>query len=87
IADTLTFLAIGDTSCRDRDAVHWLGHCMVRVPEGQVRAAARGRGQGAGAEAGTEACLVVSRLVDRETGDMLSVDYVLCDPALADVAA
>ncbi|MGO4280490.1 flagellar biosynthesis protein FlhF [Cupriavidus sp. OV038] len=87
IADTLTFLAIGDTTCRDRDAVHWLGHCMVRVPEGQVRAAARGRGQGAGAEAGTEACLVVSRLVDRETGDMLSVDYVLCDPALADVAA
>ncbi len=46
IADTLTFLAIGDTTCRDRDAVHWLGHCMVRVPEGQVRAAARGRGRG-----------------------------------------
>lgn len=86
IADTLTFLAIGDTTCRDRDAVHWLGHCMVRVPEGQVRAAARGRAQN-GAEAGTEACLVVSRLVDRETGEMLSVEYVLCDPALAEDAA
>jgi len=85
VADTLTFLAIGDATYRDRDAVHWLGHCMVRIPEGQVRAAARGRGNAA--ESGTEACLVVSRLVDRETGDMLAVDYVLCDPALADEAA
>ena len=85
IADTLTFHAIGDATWRDRDAVHWLGHCMVRIPEGQVRAAARGRGNAA--EAGTEACLVVSRMIDRETGDTLSVEYVLCDVALADDAA
>lgn len=85
IADTLTFHAIGDVTCRDRDAVHWLGHCPVRIPEGQVRTAARGRGTGA--EAGTDACLVVSRMVDRDSGDTLSVEYVLCDPALADHAA
>ncbi|SDD62450.1 flagellar biosynthesis protein FlhF [Cupriavidus sp. YR651] len=85
IADTLTFVAIGDTTWRDRDAVHWLGHCMVRIPEGQVRTAARGRANAA--EGGSEACLVVSRLVDRDTGDMLAVDYVLCDTALAGDAA
>ncbi|RZT29308.1 flagellar biosynthesis protein FlhF [Cupriavidus agavae] len=84
IADTLTFHAIGDVLHRERDAVHWLAHGIVRIPDGQVRTAARQRGAG---EVGSEACLVVSRLVDRQTGEMLSVDYLLCDPALADVAA
>ncbi|WP_404993964.1 flagellar biosynthesis protein FlhF [Cupriavidus pauculus] len=91
IADTLTFHAIGDVRCRDRDAVHWLAHCLVRVPDGQVRAAARGRANaanaGEAAETGTEACLVVSRMIARDTGDTLSVEYTLCDPALADDAA
>jgi flagellar biosynthesis protein FlhF len=85
IADTLTFHAVGDTTWRDRDAVHWLGQCIVRIPEGQVRTAARGRTNAA--EAGIEACLVVSRLVDCETGDTLAVEYVLCDVALAEDAA
>jgi len=85
IADTLTFHAIGDVEFRERDAVHWLAHGIVRIPDGQVRTAARQRG--AGGEVGSEACLVVSRLVDRQSGEMLSVDYLLCDPALADVAA
>lgn len=85
VADTLTFHAVGDVTCRDRAAAHWLAHCPVRIPEGQVRTAARGRGNAA--EAGIEACLVVSRMIDHETGDTLSVEYVLCDPALADDAA
>nr|WP_315595961.1 flagellar biosynthesis protein FlhF [uncultured Cupriavidus sp.] len=86
IADTLTFHAIGDVSCRDRDAVHWLAHCLVRIPDSQVRTAARARANN-GAESGIEACLVVSRMVDQESGDTLSVEYVLCDPALANDAA
>lgn len=85
VADTLTFHAVGDVTCRGRDAAHWLAHCLVRIPEGQVRAAARGRGNAA--ESGIEACLVVSRMIDHESGDTLSVEYVLCDPALADDAA
>lgn len=85
IADTLTFHAIGEQAWRDRDAVQWLGHCMVRVPEGQVRTAARVRTDGS--EAGIEACLVVSRLVDRATGEMLATEYMLCDAALAGDAA
>ncbi len=85
VADTLTFHAIGDVTCRDRAAAHWLAHCLVRIPEGQVRTAARGRGNAA--ETGIEACLVVSRMIDLETGDTLSVEYVLCDPALAGDAA
>jgi|GEM_PF-21920 len=84
IADTLTFHAIGEVVCRDRDASHWVAHCLVRIPDGQVRAAARGRANGA--ESGIEACLVVSRMVDHETGNMLAVEYLLCDPALADDA-
>jgi len=85
IADTLTFHAVGDTTWRERGAVHWLGQCIVRIPEGQVRTAARGRANAA--EAGTEACLVVSRMVDCETGDTLAVEYMLCDVALAEDAA
>ncbi|NYI02422.1 flagellar biosynthesis protein FlhF [Cupriavidus plantarum] len=85
IADTLTFHAIGELPWRDRDAVQWLGHCIVRVPEGQVRTAARVRTDGS--EAGIEACLVVSRLVDRASGEMLSTEYILCDAALAGEAA
>ncbi|MCA3191764.1 MULTISPECIES: flagellar biosynthesis protein FlhF [unclassified Cupriavidus] len=85
IADTLTFHAAGDVTCRDRAAAQWLAHCLVRIPEGQVRTAARGRGNAA--EAGIEACLVVSRMIDHETGDTLAVEYMLCDPALADDAA
>ena len=85
IADSLTFHAAGDVTCRDRAAAQWLAHCLVRIPEGQVRTAARGRGNAA--EAGIEACLVVSRMIDHETGDTLSVEYLLCDPALADDAA
>jgi len=85
IADTLTFHAIGEQAWRDRDAVQWLGHSMVRVPEGQVRTAARVRTDGS--EAGIEACLVVSRLVDRATGEMLATEYMLCDAALAGDAA
>jgi flagellar biosynthesis protein FlhF len=85
IADTLTFHAGGDVTCRDRAAAQWLAHCLVRIPEGQVRTAARGRGNAA--EAGIEACLVVSRMIDHETGDTLAVEYMLCDPALADDAA
>lgn len=84
VADTLTFHAIGEQSWRERDAVHWLGQCLVRVPEGQVRTASRGKG---GVEVGIDACLVVSRLVDRDSGETLATDYVLCDPALADDAA
>ncbi|CAG9181317.1 flagellar biosynthesis protein FlhF [Cupriavidus pampae] len=85
IADTLTFHAIGEQPWRDREAVLWLGQCMVRVPEGQVRTAARVRTDGS--DAGIEACLVVSRLVDRDSGEMLATAYVLCDAALADDAA
>ncbi|AZG16239.1 flagellar biosynthesis protein FlhF [Cupriavidus pauculus] len=85
VADTLTFHAIGDVTYRDRAAAHWLAHGLVRIPDGQVRAAARGKGHAG--ESGTEACLVVSRLVDHETGDTVSVEYTLCDPALADDAA
>ncbi|GMG92501.1 flagellar biosynthesis protein FlhF [Cupriavidus metallidurans] len=85
IADTLTFHAIGDTTWRDRDAVHWVGHCAVRIPEGTIRAAGRARDNTA--EAGTEACLVVSRMADRDTGETLAVEYVLCDVALTDDAA
>jgi flagellar biosynthesis protein FlhF len=78
LAETLTFHAHGDAIVRGRDAVQWLAQASVRVLEGAVRGA-----RGAAPEGGVEAGLLVSRAIDRETGQTLSVDYVLCDPALA----
>ncbi len=79
LAETLTFHVIGELQVRDRDAVQWLAQCIVRVPEAAAR---RGAPEG-----GTEACLLVSRMLDRKNGETLAVQYLLCDPALADDAA
>ncbi|WP_354685715.1 flagellar biosynthesis protein FlhF [Cupriavidus necator] len=80
LADTLTFHAVGEATVRERDAVRWLASADVRVPESPVR------GKGA-PEGGIDACLVVARLVDRATGELLDTRYLLCDPALAQDAA
>ncbi|WP_455286462.1 flagellar biosynthesis protein FlhF [Cupriavidus necator] len=80
LADTLTFHAVDEATVGERDAVRWLASADVRVPESPVR------GKGA-PEGGIGACLVVARLVDRATGELLDTRYLLCDPALAQDAA
>ncbi|GLC96437.1 flagellar biosynthesis protein [Cupriavidus sp. TA19] len=80
LADTLTFHAVGDAVVRERDAVRWLASADVRVPDSPAR------GKGA-PEGGIDACLVVVRLVDRASGELLDTRYLLCDPALAPDAA
>lgn len=76
LADTLTFNAVGELPVNGRDAVQWLATAEVRVPEGPVR----GRGT---PEGGIDACLVIARLVDCASGELLESRYLLCDPALA----
>ncbi|MBP0638195.1 flagellar biosynthesis protein FlhF [Cupriavidus sp. AcVe19-6a] len=80
LADTLTFHAVGDAVVRERDAVRWLATADVRVPDSPAR------GKGA-PEGGIDACLVVVRLVDRASGELLDTRYSLCDPVLAPDAA
>ncbi|AQV96535.1 flagellar biosynthesis protein FlhF [Cupriavidus necator] len=80
LADTLTFHAVGEDTVRERDAVRWLASADVRVPDSPVR----GKGT---PEGGIDACLVVARLADRATGELLDTRYLLCDPALAQDAA
>ncbi|RDK06475.1 flagellar biosynthesis protein FlhF [Cupriavidus lacunae] len=80
LADTLTFHAVGEDTVRERDAVRWLASADVRVPDSPVR----GKGT---PEGGVDACLVVARLADRATGELLDTRYLLCDPALAQDAA
>ncbi|MDK3024817.1 flagellar biosynthesis protein FlhF [Cupriavidus taiwanensis] len=80
LADTLTFHAVGEDTVRERDAVRWLATADVRVPDSPVR----GKGT---PEGGIDACLVVARLVDRATGELIDTRYLLCDPALAQDAA
>ncbi|MGY2491238.1 flagellar biosynthesis protein FlhF [Cupriavidus sp. CP313] len=80
LADTLTFHAVGEDTLRERDAVRWLASAEVRVPDSPVR----GKGT---PEGGIDACLVVARLADRATGELLDTRYLLCDPALAQDAA
>ena len=80
LADTLTFHAVGEDTVRERDAVRWLATAEVRVPDSPVR----GKGTPDG---GIDACLVVARLADRATGELLDTRYLLCDPALAQDAA
>ncbi|MDF3831665.1 flagellar biosynthesis protein FlhF, partial [Cupriavidus basilensis] len=77
LAETLTFHAVEDIDYRGRDAVQWIAQGPVRVLEGQAR------GTRGAAEAGIEAGLLVSRVVDRENGQTLAVNYLLCDPALS----
>jgi len=79
LAETLTFHAMGDVSVQGREAVQWLAQVPVRVPEGPLQRRA-GR---SGAEGGIEACLLVSRLVARDSGKSLETAYLLCDPELA----
>ncbi|SPK76069.1 putative flagellar biosynthesis protein, flagella-associated GTP-binding protein GTP-binding SRP family (plasmid) [Cupriavidus taiwanensis] len=80
LADTLTFHAVGEDTVRERDAVRWLATAEVRVPDSPVR----GKGTPDG---GIDACLVVARLADRASGELLDTRYLLCDPALAQDAA
>ncbi|EON18285.1 flagellar biosynthesis regulator FlhF [Cupriavidus sp. GA3-3] len=80
LADTLTFHAVGEDTVREREAVRWLASAEVRVPDSPVR----GKGT---PEGGIDACLVVARLADRATGELLDTRYLLCDPALAQDAA
>jgi flagellar biosynthesis protein FlhF len=80
LADTLTFHAVGEDHVGKREAVRWLASAEVRVPDSPVR----GKGT---AEGGIDACLVVARLADRATGELLETRYLLCDPALAQDAA
>ncbi|WP_237717293.1 hypothetical protein [Cupriavidus basilensis] len=70
LAETLTFHAVQDMDYRGRDAVQWIAQSPVRVLEGQARGTR-------GAEGGTEAGLLVSRVVDRENGQTLAVHYLL----------
>jgi len=79
LAQTLTFHAVGELQVRGRDAVQWLAVADVRVPEGPVRH--RGAPEG-----GIDACLVVARMVDCATRELIDTRYLLCDPLLADAA-
>ena len=83
LAETLTFHAVGELHEQGCDAVQWLAQVPVRVPDGPLQRRA-GRGN---ADGGTDACLLVSRLVERDSGRLLDTSYLLCDPALADESA